>query len=488
MKSISRRDFIRKSTYFGLGSYLFSELGCSVNEDCTKKDQPNFIVVMADDLGAKELSCYGNKVIHTPNLDRMAQEGVQFQTCYSTPICHPTRVMLLTGQYGCHNGVYNFANLRGGPEPDSDVEDIAKSHCTFINLLKEAGYTTAVSGKWQLSGEPPELIFECDFDEYCIWGQKGYLPKGIIYTSGYEKDRKYSRYWHPSIVRNGEYIPTKPDDYGPDIHNQFVIDFIYRHKEKPFAIYYPACLTHAPHLPTPDSKKEGDDLFKNEQRNFKPSVEYLDKLMGKLIVEIENSGLKEKTIVIFTGDNGTGGQGKGEPTELGARVPMIVWGPGYVKTRGSVMELTDLSDILPTLCNWANVPLPTDKPIDGVSLVPFPTGASETTREWIFSFIADRRILRTKRWLLEDNSPLHYGRLYDCGDSRDGTGYKEVTNSDDAEVKRIKNYFNSLLEKLPAPKLDHEGPATEPKYSRIKRKKTGKSAPNNRSKKQKALL
>jgi arylsulfatase A len=165
MKSISRRDFIRKSTYFGLGSYLFSELGCSVNEDCTKKDQPNFIVVMADDLGAKELSCYGNKVIHTPNLDRMAQEGVQFQTCYSTPICHPTRVMLLTGQYGCHNGVYNFANLRGGPEPDSDVEDIAKSHCTFINLLKEAGYTTAVSGKWQLSGEPPELIFECDFDE-----------------------------------------------------------------------------------------------------------------------------------------------------------------------------------------------------------------------------------------------------------------------------------------------------------------------------------
>ncbi len=448
MKQVSRREFVKKLSVLSLGSYLFSRISYAENNTGGEKQKPNFIVVLADDIGAKELSCYGNKEIHTPNLDRMAQEGVKFETCYATPICHPTRVMLLTGQYGCHNGVYNFANMRGGPEPDSDVEDIAKSHRTFINLLKEAGYATAMSGKWQLSGKLPKLIFECGFNEYCIWGQKGYLPSGTEYLSGLEGDGKYARYWHPSIIKNGEYIPTKPDDYGPDIHHQFVVDFINRHKEKPFVIYYPTCLTHAPHLPTPDSKKEGDDLTKSDQKNFKPAVEYLDKLMGKLVEEIEKAGLKEKTIIIFTGDNGTGGQGKGQPTELGARVPMIIWGPGYIKQHGSTMELTDLSDVLPTLCDFAGVPIPNDRPIDGVSLKPFLTGESEQTREWIFSFIADRRILRTKRWLLEDNSPLHYGRLYDCGDSRDGSNYKEVTHSDDPEVQKSKKYFNLLCKYL----------------------------------------
>ncbi len=477
MQNISRREFVKRISAIGIASYL-----CSQNSHSQEgqKDKPNFIVVLADDIGAKELSCYGNKEINTPHLDRMAQEGVKFETCYATPICHPTRVMLLTGQYGCHNGVYNFANMRGGPEPNSNVEDIANTHRTFINLLKESGYATAMSGKWQLSGEQPKLIYECGFDEYCVWGQKGYLPPGTNYSSGFEGDRKYARYWHPSIVKNGEYISTKPDDYGPDIHHQFVVDFINRHKEKPFVVYYPTCLTHAPYLPTPDSKKEGVALNTSDKSNYKSNVEYLDKLMGKLVEELEKAGLKEKTIIIFTGDNGTGGQGKGQPTELGARVPMIVWGPGYIKPRGSVMELTDLSDILPTLCDWADVPVPNDRPMDGVSLAPFLAGKSETTREWIFSFIADRRILRTKRWLLEDNSPLHYGRLYDCGDSRNGDDYKEVTNSDAPEVQKAKEYFNQLLEKLPAPKLDHEGPPTEQKKTRSKNLKNKQEVKQNK--------
>ncbi len=463
MREISRREFVRNSVLMGVSASFLPRFTFGGEEN---KKKPNFIVILADDLGAKELSCYGNKEIYTPNLDRLGSEGVQFQTCYATPICHPTRVMLLTGQYGCHNGVYNFANLRGGPDPNSPVEDIAKYHRTFINQLKNVGYATAMSGKWQLSGSQPTLIFECGFDEYCVRAVKSYLPPNTVYKGGYERDKKLSRYWHPSIVRNGEYIPTSPTDYGPDIHNQFVIDFIHRHKDKPFVIYYPTCLTHAPHVPTPDSKKEGDDLFKSDDRNFKYCVEYLDKLIGKLVEEVEKAGLKDRTIIIFTADNGTGGKGKGSPTELGARVPMIIWGPGYVKQRGSVMELTDLSDIMPTLCEWAGAPLPEGRIIDGKSLVPYLEGRCETTREWIFSFIADRRILRTKRWLLEDNSPLHYGRLYDCGESRDGSGYIEVTNSDDPEVLKVKEYFNDILEKLPAPHIPYEGSPTERKGSK----------------------
>lgn len=466
MNRISRREFVKGTVLFGATFPWLIKPSSAEN-----KRKPNFVIILADDLGASELSCYGNKEIHTPNLDRLAREGVQFQTCYATPICHPTRVMLLTGQYGCHNGVYNFANMRGGPEPNSPVEDIAKSHKTFINQLKSVGYSTCMAGKWQLSGKQPTLIFECGFDDYCVWAVREYLPPNIKYESGLEKDRKPSRYWHPSIVQNGEYIPTKPTDYGPDIHNQFVIDFIHKHKDKPFVVYYPTCLTHAPYLPTPDSKKEGDDLFTSNTKNFKPCVEYLDKLIGKLVEEIEKAGLKDNTIIIFTADNGTGGKGKGQPTEKGARVPMIIWGPGYVKPRGSVMELTDLSDVFPTLCEWAGAPIPDDRPIDGKSLVPYLEGRCDTTREWIFSFIADRRIIRTKRWLLEDNSPLHYGKLYDCGDSRDGTGYIEVTNSDAPEVLSAKEYLNQLLEKLPAPFIPYEGPPTEKKKPTRKNKK-----------------
>jgi arylsulfatase A len=103
----------------------------------TAKRPPNFLVILGDDLGAKELCCYGNTKHRTPNLDRLAQTGVKFETCYATPICHPTRVEILTGQYGCHNGVYNFAGRRGGPEADSPVEDIGANHITFAEVLKK---------------------------------------------------------------------------------------------------------------------------------------------------------------------------------------------------------------------------------------------------------------------------------------------------------------------------------------------------------------
>ncbi|OQC05502.1 MAG: hypothetical protein BWX80_02033 [Candidatus Hydrogenedentes bacterium ADurb.Bin101] len=149
---------------------------------------------------------------------------------------------------------------------------------------------------------------------------------------------------------------------------------------------------------------------------------------------------------------------------------MIVNGPGIVKARGATMELTDLSDILPTLAAFAGAEPPADRPIDGKSYAKFLRGDTDTTRDWIFSYIGDARILRTKRWLLEDNSPHHYGRLYDCGDHRDGTGYREVTDSEDPEVAEIKQRFAALLEKLPAPVLPEDGSPTDKKPRRSREK------------------
>jgi arylsulfatase A len=420
---------------------------------------PNLIVIMADDLGAKELSCYGNKHHQTPNLDRLARTGVQFATAYSTPICHPTRFEIMTGQYGCNNGVYHFPGRRGGPDPKGPADQII-NHVTFAQLLKPKGYATALTGKWQLSGEVPTLVRETGFDEYCMWAYRHNLPEGVEHDGGWEgrKGQKTSRYWHPSIVRNAEYLPTEKDDYGPDVFTDFLIDFARRHKDGPFFIYYPMALTHAPYYSTPTSDPNEVEKFKHTQEKFKENVEYTDKLVGRIVDALEEMGLRENTILFFTGDNGTGGQGKAQPTELGARVPLIVNCPGRVKPLKLSDELVDLSDIMPTLADLAGAKLPKDRPIDGRSFAFLLRGEPGEVRDWIFAYLGDRRTLRTKRWLLEDNSPHHDGRLYDCGASRDGTGYQEVTDSTDPDVLAIKKEFEAILATKPAPLLPTDGP------------------------------
>ena len=448
MPGISRRHFVQM-TAAGAVSALAARPGYA-QEGLAATRPPNLVVIMADDIGAKELGSYGHPDHQTPRLDALARTGVQFQTAYAAPICHPTRVMLMTGQYGCHNKVYHFSGRPGGPEPDSPEEDMT-NHLTFAQVLKNQGYATVHAGKWQLSGEAPTQIRECGFDEYCMWAYKHNLPEGVAHKGGWEGKEKTARYWHPSIVKNGEYMPTEERDYGPDIFTDFLIDFIGRHKDAPFFAYYPMCLTHAPHERTPDTIDLDDRKYDRKELRYRYAVEYMDKLVGRIVDALDALGLRENTVVIYTGDNGTGGDGKGDATELGARVPLIIDGPCIVKTRGKTGCLSDLSDIFPTLMDFAGAPLPDDRPIDGVSLKPFLTGAAEVTRPWIHSFLADRRILRTERFLLEDNSPAQYGHLYDCGESRDGTGYKEVTDSEAPEVVAIKQEFDRLLEKLPAP-------------------------------------
>ena len=127
--------------------------------------RPNIILILGDDLGAKELSCYGNTEHKTPNLDRMAAEGVRFETFFAMPLCTPTRVALMTGQYGFHNGFLGMANPAFTPRPNSPQRDIG-THFTHVDLLKTRGYATAQIDKWQLSNVIPTLIHEADFDEY----------------------------------------------------------------------------------------------------------------------------------------------------------------------------------------------------------------------------------------------------------------------------------------------------------------------------------
>ena len=416
-------------------------------------ERPNVLVIMADDLGAHELALYGHATHKTPHLDQLGQTGIWFTTGYSTPICHPTRFEIMTGQYGHHNGVYHFPGRPGGPPANTGPDDIA-SHLTFGKIFKQAGYATAQAGKWQLSGKHPTLIRECGFDEYCRWAYKHNLPAGVKHDGAWEgkPGTKTCRYWHPSIVQNGEYLDTDDDSYGPDIYSDFILDFIARHKSKPFFVYYPMALTHGQFFSTPDTTKTRADRFKhNRDKNWQANVEYTDKIVGKLVAGLEELGKRDNTLIIFVADNGTGGNGKGKATEMGARVPFIVNGPGLVKPTGECRELVDLSDVVPTICEVAGIQLPEDHVIDGVSFAPYLRGETTPLREWIYAYLGPKRVVRTKRWLLESNSMTEFGRLYDCGDSRDGSGYKDVTKSSDPDVVAAREQMDEILADKPVP-------------------------------------
>ncbi|MBM3745019.1 MAG: hypothetical protein FJW34_04400 [Acidobacteria bacterium] len=392
------------------------------------KRPPNFLIILADDLGAKELGCYGHPVHQTPHLDRMAAQGVRFETCYATPLCSPSRVELMTGRYAFRTGWYNFIG-----RVTTRLDRLSADEITFADMLKARGYRTGLAGKWQLGlvSQHPSMIHDSGFDEYFSWAWKeGGLPRDADFDGS-----PRNRYWHPALIENGKHVPARREDYGPGMLSDWLIRFMRRRREQPFLAYYPMVLTHEPWDPTPDSGGQG---------GFRPNLEYLDQIVGKLRRALDELGLAENTIVIFTGDNGTGRSGKGTVTELGVRVPLLVAGPG-VRTGHVSRELIDFSDVMPTLAELAGAELP-KVPIDGRSFAWALQGRAGTPREWIFSYLAYERMLRDRRWLLEGD-----GRFYDCGESRDGSGYRDVTGSDSPEVAAARRRFERILEKLPAP-------------------------------------
>ena len=443
-----------------MGIRVFSRVGAALivlvavahalGQGAPAPSRPNVILILGDDLGAAELGCYGNRNQRTPNLDRLAAEGLRLDTFYATPLCTPTRMCLMTGQYGFRNGYLGMAREAFIPAKDSPQSRIG-NHFTIGQLMKSAGYATAMAGKWQLSGEIPTLVRECGFDEYRMWAYKHNLPKGVEHTGAWEdreRKSKPERYWNPSIVENGKYLPTKADDYGPDLFMDFVVDFARRHKDQPFFVYHTSVLTHGPHEETPDPDHPG----RRWPNGFKSNLEYLDHLVGRLRRSLDEMNLSQNTIVIFVGDNGTNGRGKGKVSELGARVPFIVWGPGWIHPRKDAAgALGDLTDIMPTLAGFSKAALPANKTFDGQSLVPLLRGETSRHREWIYSYLDDGRILRDNRWLLVMPGGGKPEQLFDCGQCRDGSTYKAVVPSENPEGKLARDRFARILSDIPEP-------------------------------------
>ena len=338
--------------------------------------QPNVILILADDLGYETIGANGGTSYATPTLDRLAATGARFSQCYAQPLCTPTRVQLMTGQSNARNYI-NFGTM----DP---------SLTTFGHHFQRAGYRTAIAGKWQL-GASPGLPQKLGFAESCLWQQT----------------RRPPRYANPGLEYNGVPKDFSHGEYGPDLVHEFVHDFIRRHRDGPFFVYYPMMLTHSPYQPTPDSpewdpKAVGEQGYRHE-KHFGDMVAYMDKLIGKLVTHLESLRLREHTLIVFLGDNGTGRgtrsmfQGrefvgaKGSTTDAGMRVPLIVNWPGGIAPGTVCDDLVDTTDFLPTVCAAAGLALSATPTLDGRSFWPQVLGEKGRPRDWIYSWYSPRQ-------------------------------------------------------------------------------------------------
>ncbi len=300
---------------------------------------------------------------HTPNIDRLAQEGFVFTNCDAQPLCCPTRIKLMSGQL-------NYRNYKGWGSFDLEFPAIGK-------IMQQAGYATGVFGKWHMNKSPEDM----GFDEHSLFmGSPGDLPYPEF----------FNRYFYNCpIVEDGKDTVVA---YSPDRFNQRVLSFIDDYKKQPFFIYYPLSLAHNPFEPTPDSRDSTSEVW---QKNFEDMVGYADKMIGNVVEKLKREGLYENTIIFYTADNGTktlahymeNGEvifgGKGTMRVDGVHVPLVV---KYDGTHKILDDLVDFSDFYPTIASLADIPREAlSKQIDGVSLHPLLKNEIRESKPFIFS-------------------------------------------------------------------------------------------------------
>lgn len=363
-------------------------------------DQPNIILIMADDMGYEALSSNGSESCKSPNLDKLAAKGVRFTNCFSNPICTPSRVKLMTGQYNVRNYV-KFGWLD-------------REQTTFAHQLKAAGYATAIAGKWQL-GRDKDSPQHFGFEQSCLWQ---HTRSGRSNEEGKNIDR---RFVNPQLEFNGVEKDFTNGEYGPQVCTDFICDFIDKNKKKPFLVYYPMILTHCPFDPTPDStdwdpKRLGSTTYKGDrndpQRHFRDMVAYADRAVGQIVSQLEKSGVRDNTLIIFTGDNGTdtpivtpwNGKkvvgGKGTMSDTGTRVPLIVNWPAGIRKAGRVVDdLVEFTDVFPTICEVTTAKLPKNHPGDGASIVPvLRNQAGARKKDWVYIWYRNQVMVRNKQY------------------------------------------------------------------------------------------
>lgn len=420
-------------------------MGCTSTPEATDTPAcPNLILIMADDLGYETLGVNGGTSYQTPRLDALAAGGMRFTKCFSQPLCTPSRVKIMTGKY-------NFRNYVGFGILDPNEK-------TFGHLLQDAGYTTCVVGKWQLYGNARQRE---------LFNRTGALPDQAGFNESllWQVKEKYgSRFKHPWVEENGGEAQELRDDYGPDAYLRYAEEFISQNKDTSFFLYFPMALVHDPFQPSPGSDSyetfSGEEKL-NDTTYFRDNMAYMDKVVGQLVDHLETEGLRENTLVLFVGDNGTdrdviSSQGsrrirgnKGFPTEDGNHVPMIASFPGTIAAGQVKEDLIDFSDFLPTLMEAAGAAIPQDFHTDGVSFFPGLKGEQSNLREWLFCHYAPqwgkfvpRRFVHNAKWKRYENGEIYHTEV----DSEEKNPLK--LEDLDAETQALMAEYAAVLAEL----------------------------------------
>lgn len=407
--------------------------------------KPNILLILADDLGIECLSAYGGTSHKTPNLDKLAEQGMRFTRCFSNPYCSPSRASLLTGRYPFLNGLKTVLDTKAKAElylhPDQP---------SFARQLKQAGYATQLAGKWHVSLEHRHnTINEFGFDHYQTWR---------IFNDYGEKT---TRYWTPYLIRDGKVIANDiKDRYGPDVDLEFQLAFIRTNatKGQPFLAYHATCLPHFPWEPTPDSPdrsyRQPTTAPKGDPKFFPDMVAYLDKHVGQMMQSLEHLRIADNTIVIFVADNGTDRDlvnewgdgkrvrgGKGTMTDRGTHVPLLVRWPGRIKAGSMCDDLIDFSDLFPTLCELTGAPLPQAE-IHGRSFAPQLLGKPGHPREWVHIQHEGNRQVRNRDYQLNNRGELR--RVVELWQEPAPPDENKIPEKEAAARKSLQAVFDTL--------------------------------------------
>ncbi|MEZ5385581.1 MAG: sulfatase-like hydrolase/transferase [Prosthecobacter sp.] len=381
---------------------------------------PNIVFILADDVGQEVLGCYGGESYPTPHLDELARTGMRFTHCYSMPVCHPSRITLMTGKYPKRHGRVTWGSF---PTKEEST--------TFANRLRNAGYATGIAGKWQLTllGDDPSHPQRLGFESSDLFGW-----------------HEGPRYYEPMIYQSGKLRDDTLGHYGPDLYVRSLVEFMKAHRDGPFLAYFPMALCHDV---TDDLDEPVPHGPFDRYDSYAEMATEMDRSVGRIVAALNALKLREQTVILFTGDNGTpqnmivraeGGKlireavvsmqnGKAVPGgkktlfDTGTRVPLIANWPGTILPGQVVDDLVDFSDFLPTFAELAGQPVRADERLDGHSFAKRLRGKGAASRTWAHS---EEAVLpkpggvepdgessglfwvRTQRWKLYSD-----GRFYD---------------------------------------------------------------------------
>ena len=415
-------------------------------------DPPNILFILADDVGQEVLECYGGQSYATPHVNELARTGLQFKHCYSMPVCHPTRLALMTGKYPLHLG-----ETKWGDFPESE------ERFTFANVLQQAGYATGIAGKWQL----------------CLMRDDPAHPRRL----GFQHSDLFGwhegpRYYQPMIYRNGKVRTDTLGHYGPDLYVRSLIEFMKTNRDRPFLAYYSMALAHDV---TDDLDQPVPHGPFGRYDSYSEMVSEMDRAVGRLVAALEALQLRERTLIVFVGDNGTpktmiakaeGTElikvpvasrrfgrlvpgGKGNLTNDGTSVPLIVNWPNKIQPGNDTHTVIDFTDFLPTLAELTGAKLPEDRTIDGHSFAGTLLRSKKSSRQYAFCQEAvlpkpggtepdgensGLSWVRTTQWKLYSD-----GRLFDMVKDPEERRSIQVAN-EDSEHAKIRNHLQAGLD------------------------------------------